>query len=238
MRTILLSICFLLAIAGYSQSYVDSGIRHFNVKEYDEALVDFDEAEKVKVMFTESSIAKIYYYRGMIWVERAEERNNAEEDPILRAYENLSEVSKHDDSWDESIEKAYRRLNAKVMEEVESYEKLLKKADGVEEKIGMLDQQIERLKFAEKLNVSSLINSMLGEANKRAGDIIFEDATDTESMNKAKEYYTEAIKYFEIARYDDPFNKDTINTILELARKLGDAEKLKEYTLLLDLAGG
>lgn len=238
MKPIAFILFFVSALLAGGQSYVDSGIRHFMAKEYDEALVDFAEAEKVKVMFTESSVAKIYFYRGLIWLERAEKRDFAESDPIRLAYENLSEVAEHDDSWEEQITKAYARLNVLVMEQADAYEKQSKKADGADAKTELLDRRIECLVFAEKLGVNSSISALLGETNKEAGDIIFENAADLEAMTKAKKYYEEAIRHYEIARYDDPFNKSTINTILELARKLDDAEKVKEYTLLLDLAGG
>ena len=78
MRPFACILFFVSALLASSQSYVDSGIRHFMAKEYDEALMDFEEAEKVKVMFTESSVAKIYFYRGLIWLERAEKGDFAE----------------------------------------------------------------------------------------------------------------------------------------------------------------
>ena len=239
MKPVLFALFLTTASMVLSQSYVDSGIRHFNIGEYEEAMVDFDNAIEISQMLTETAKAKIYYYRGMIWLKRAEEgRGNAEQDPLMLAYDDLSKVLSMDKDFESQIDDAYRTLSGLLMEEADSYTKQVKKADEVFDKLKLLDQRIEYLALVKELGVVSLVDFYLGETNKEAGDLIFESTTNVLEMQKAKGYYEEAIKHLELARYDDPFSKDIIKTLLTLAERLGDVDRIAEYEKLLDLAGG
>lgn len=240
MKAILIVLFLLTAHWSYTQSYVDSGIRHFNVGEYDEALEDFQSADEIKAMLTQSAIAKIYYYRGMIWLSKAEKSsgNYSEIDPLQNAFSNLTVVTRHDDTWKPQVDEAYSRLNRLLIDEADTYLKLEKKATGMEEKTGLLDKRIEYLLLAKELGISSLTNLYLGQTNKQAGDIIFESTTNVTTMLKAKGYYEESLKHYELARYDDPFSKDIIRDLLTISKRLGDVERIAEYEKLLELAGG
>lgn len=239
MKPALLVFFLITASCSFSQSYVDSGIRHFNVGEYDEAMVDFDNAVGIEAMLTETAKAKIYYYRGLVWLKRAEKsKGNAEQDPLMQAYADLTRVLSMDGEMESQINDAYRDLSGLLMEEADDFLKQEKKADELPLKLELLDKRIEYLKLIEELGVSTLAHLYLGETNKQAGDLIFENTRNVQEMQKAGEYYKEAVRYLELARYDDPFNKGVIRTLLELARRLDDAERVKEYTILLDLAGG
>ncbi len=223
----------------FSQSYVDSGIRHFNVGEYEEALIDFENAAEIQDMLTEAAKAKIFYYRGLVRLKQAEKaKSSAEQDFLMLAYADLQQVLSKDKNMELEVSNAYKQLNALLLEEAEDLLKQEKKADEVDQKLSILDRRIEYLVLAKKLEVSSLVDLYLGETNKQAGDIIFERATSVTEMQRAKAYYEEAIKYLEIARYDDPFSKDIIKTLITLAERLGDVDRLAEYQKLLDLAGG
>ncbi|WP_420577938.1 hypothetical protein [Ekhidna sp.] len=239
MKPVLFVFFLITASCAFSQSYVDSGIRHFNVGEYDEAMDDFEDAIGIQAMLTETAKAKIYYYRGLIWLKRAEKsRGNAEQDPLMQAYDDLTKVLSMDQDMEAQINDAYRDLSGLLMEEADDFLKQEKKADELPLKLELLDKRIEYLKLIEELGVSTLAHLYLGETNKQAGDLIFESTRKVQEMQRAGAYYNEAIRYLELARYDDPFNKGVIRTILELARRLDDAERVKEYNRLLDLAGG
>ena len=84
MKAILIVLFLITGQLAYTQSYVDSGIRHFSLGEYDEALVDFENADAIKSMITQTAVAKIHYYRGMIWLSKAEKAsgNFTEVDPL------------------------------------------------------------------------------------------------------------------------------------------------------------
>lgn len=224
----------------YTQSYVDSGIRHFNLGEYDEALVDFESAEEIKSMLTESAKAKIYFYTGLIWLSKAEKSggNSSEQDFLQLAYDNLSTAMRLDTDWEESVNKAYKQLSTLLMNEADSYIKLEKKADGVDEKTAILDKRIDKLMLVEKLGVSSLVHLYLGQTNKQAGDLIFNSTTNVLEMQKAKKYYEESLKYYELARYDDPFSKEIIEDLLTISKRLGDVDRIAEYEKLMKLSGG
>ncbi|WP_425391893.1 hypothetical protein [Ekhidna sp.] len=239
MKPYLFAFYLITASLVFSQSYVDSGIRHFNVGEYEEALIDFENAAEIQDMLTEAAKAKIFYYRGLVRLKQAEKaKSSAEQDFLMLAYADLQQVLSKDKNMELEVSNAYKQLNALLLEEAEDLLKQEKKADEVDQKLSILDRRIEYLVLAKKLEVSSLVDLYLGETNKQAGDIIFERATSVTEMQRAKAYYEEAIKYLEIARYDDPFSKDIIKTLITLAERLGDVDRLAEYQKLLDLAGG
>ncbi|SNS82763.1 hypothetical protein SAMN05421640_1408 [Ekhidna lutea] len=240
MKLIALVIFLTTAHCIYSQSYVDSGIQHFAKEEYEEAMVDFNNAIDIQDMLTESSKAKIYYYRGMIWLKRAEDSkgNYAEENPVHQAHEDLIKATELDNSWEPHVKDAFVKLNRFLLDEAENYLKLEKKADGIDERTSLLDKRIQYLERAKELEVSSMIDLYLGQTNKQAGDIIFDNTTNVTVMQRAKAYYEAALIHYEIARYDDPFSKDIIEALLTISKRLGDVDRIAEYEKLLELAGG
>jgi len=238
MKPIFFGFFLLTGSLVYTQSYVDSGVRHFNVGEYDEAMTDFDNAKGIAQMLTESAKAKIYFYSGLIWIKRAEKGKNNQQDAVKLAYENLSQVLSMDANLQTDIDIAYNDLSVLLIEKADELLKQEKKAKVTSEKVGLLDQRIEYLKIVKQIGINSLVDNYLGETYKQAGDVIFENASSVSEMDQAKKYYEEAVKNLEIARYNDPFDKGIIRTILDLSRKLDDAERVKEYLELLDLAGG
>ena len=154
------------------------------------------------------------------------------------AYDNLSTAMRLDTDWEESVNKAYKQLSTLLMNEADSYIKLEKKADGVDEKTAILDKRIDKLMLVEKLGVSSLVHLYLGQTNKQAGDLIFNSTTNVLEMQKAKKYYEESLKYYELARYDDPFSKEIIEDLLTISKRLGDVDRIAEYEKLMKLSGG
>lgn len=237
MKPIFFGFFLLTGSLVYTQSYVDSGVRHFNVGEYDEAMTDFDNAKGIAQMLTETAKAKIYFYSGLIWIKRAEKGKN-DQDAVKLAYENLSQVLSMDANLQTDIDIAYNDLSELLIEKADELLKQEKKAKVASEKVSLLDQRIEYLKIVKQIGINSLVDNYLGETYKQAGDVIYNDAGDISGMNQAKEYYEEAVKNLEIARYNDPFDKGIIRTILDLSRKLDDAERVKEYLELLEIAGG
>ncbi len=240
MKAILIVLFLITAQLAYTQSYVDSGIRHFNLGEYDEALIDFENADEIKSMLTQSAIAKIYYYRGLIWLSKAEKAsgNYTEVDPLQLAFSNLTKVLSNDDTWKPQVDEAQIKLSRLLIDEADSYLKLEKKANEVDEKTDLLDKRISYLLLVKELGISSLANLYLGQTNKQAGDVIFNNTTSVTTMQKAKAYYEESLKHYELARYDDPFSKDIIEDLLTISKRLGDVERIAEYEKLLKLAGG
>ena len=240
MKTLKVIVFLLVVFASSAQSYVDLGIRHFGVGEYDEALEDFREAEQIMSMITESSKAKVYYYRGMIWLDRAEKEPGkyAEHDPLKLSFNDLKRVTSMDPSWSPQVEDAYKRLYALIIAEADSYIKLEKKEDELSSKLDLLNSRINYLSLADELAISSNPQLLLGTTNKQAGDLIFANSSNVVELQKAKEYYDEALKHFELARYEDPFSKEIIRDLLTLSRRLADEERIKEYEELLRLAGG
>ncbi len=223
-----------------AQSYVDSGIRHFAAGDYDEALLSFKDAADIESIITESSQAKLYYYRGMIWLMRAEKssENNAEGDPLQLSYNDLTRVLAKDDFWKPQIDEAYDRLYSLILDEADSYLKLQKKADERSQKLELLDSRINYLLMAEGLGISALPTLYIAQTNMLAGDLIFDNSTDFQEMQQAKKYYEESLKYYEQARYEDPFSKKIIQDLLTISTRLGDTERIEEYQKLMELAGG
>ena len=224
----------------YSQSYVDSATELYLKGEYQEALKEFRKAYGLKNVLTDASIGKMYYYRGLTWFAIAENSGAVLEEgsAFTYAYDDLKEVKKYTSKFDRELEEINQRLSYVILNQAEELLKEGKKADNLDESLILLNKRVELLTIVKEFEISSFVTRYLAETNKYAGDLIFKKATDVESMKKAQEYYKVAIQQFEIARYDDPFDKGVIKTILELARKLDDAERVKEYTQLLEIAGG
>ncbi|WP_420315717.1 hypothetical protein [Ekhidna sp.] len=236
MRTYLSMILLFTTLTSFSQSYVDSGIRHFNVGEYNEALVDFEKAVELKDMLTEAAKGKLYFYRALVWLEKARKAGNAEQDHLNLAYADLSIAATKGKSLEVEVNQAFKELNALLIEEADALLKQEKKADQVLLKLSILDKRIEYLTIIKELGISSFTDLNLGETNKLAGDIIFESTTNVLEMQKAKAYYEEALKSYELARYDDPFSKEIISNLLTLAERLMDVDRVEEYQKLMDLA--
>ncbi|MEO9485073.1 MAG: hypothetical protein ABJG47_16555 [Ekhidna sp.] len=240
MRQLLVGLFILATSLLYAQSYIDSGIRHFAAGEYDEALIDFKDAEEIESMITESSKAKLYYYRGIIWLNKAESAVGfAEEDPLQMSFQDLTQVLSMDPDWEPQIKKAYEKLHSLILDEAEDYTKLARKEEALNGQLSLLDTRIGYLQMAEKLEVSTRPILLLGQTNKYAGDLLFDNAgNDLTELKKSRKYYEKALQYYEIARYDDPFSKEIIEELLLISRRLTDAERIEEYEKLLELAGG
>jgi sugar diacid utilization regulator len=97
---------------------------------------------------------------------------------------------------------------------------------------------MQYLSSAKELNINSEVNLLLAQAHKEIGDFHFEVASDLTALQQVKESYEIAIKYYEIARYDDPFSKEIIEDLLDLSMRLDDQTRVEEYEELLKLAGG
>lgn len=240
MKPLFLVFSLIAATSLFSQSYVDAGIRHYAVGEYDEALIDFKDAEEIESMITESSKAKMYYYRGMIYLSMAEKSAGdfAEEDPIQLCYQDLFKVMRMDNSWEPQIKEAYNKLYSLLITEADEYLKFEKKEDEKQDKVRLLTNRISYLIMANSLDVSSLVNLYLGQTNMQAGNLFFQDSNEIGELRKAKEYYIESLKYYEQARYDDPFSKEIIQDLLTISKRINDSDRVEEYEKLLRLAGG
>lgn len=240
MKSILVVFFVLGSWPLFAQSYVDSGIRHYAVGEYEEALIDFKDAEEIESMITESSKAKMYYYRGMIWLKRAEKSSGdfAEEDPLQLCYSDLTKVMSMDITWETQIEEAYERLYPLIIDEAGNYLKLEKKASEIDDKLTLLDRRIEYLQMANGLGVSPFPALYLGQTQKQAGDLLFSNSASVSDLQRAKAYYEVSINHYELARYEDPFSKEIIEELLTLSKRLIDKERIEEYEKLLQLAGG
>lgn len=240
MRSFLIVLFVLSVSTIYAQIYVDSGIQHYHKGEYDEALSEFKNAMELKDVLTENAIAKIYYFRGRTWLAIAEQAkgNYQEIDPIANAFDDLIKVKEHGNQWGNQLDDILSQLNSLLIDEADSYLKQEKKAKRTDEKMALLNQRINYLKQSSELDVSSMVNLYLGQTNKQVGDLIFETTANVTEMQRAKDYYLESLKYYELARYDDPFSKDIIQDLLTISKRLGDVDRIAEYEKLLKLAGG
>lgn len=240
MKQLLVVLFFFISVLVHGQSYVDSGIRHFATGEYDKALEAFEEADEIANMITESAKAKLYYYRGIIWLRKAQKSagSSAEVDPLFLSYTDLTRVLKSDNSWAPQVEEAYETLYPLIIKEADFYLKMEKKEDDLTEKLGHLDHRISYLSMANELETSTNPLLYLGQTNKQAGDLIFSNSSNVSELQKAKTYYEQSVSYYEQARYEDPFSKEIIRDLLILSERLADGERIEEYEKLLKLAGG
>jgi hypothetical protein len=102
MRKSIYLILFSFVLLANGQSYVDSGISKYHSKKYTEALADFETAYEMRGVFTNSSIAKIFHYRGLTRFELIKSgKTNAEAEITL---ENVFQDLKNAIIYDQEIE--------------------------------------------------------------------------------------------------------------------------------------
>lgn len=221
-----------------AQSYIDSGIRHYKAKEFKEALVDFKEAENLKVMFTSSAVGKLQYYRGLTIWELNRGNDEIGEEEVNQILTDFHKAEKLDSSRSEAIELVIDQLYDLVYESSNSIGKKAGKEKSIDAKSQLLSKYVDRLLLCESVKKSEAVELNLAKAYHDFGDLYFQRAEDIIDVQIAEEKYKMAIDYYEIARYNDPYSKEIISALLTLSERMDDPERVKEYTKLLELAGG
>ena len=234
---IISAVCFCAFFLSYSQSYVDSGIRHYDAKEYKEALVDFNEAENAKSLFTSKAVSKLYFYKAMSLYHLTDVEKEAI-GTVLAIHQYFEKSLSLDSTWFSQIDQVETSVTTSLIERADGVLKLASRAKEKEEKINGLKRFIDILKLAEEVKLIPEVELKLAGGYERLGDVYFEDSSNVASLRKAGEYYAQAIKYYEVARYNDPFSKSIIETLLVLSKRMDDPERVKEYSDLMALAGG
>jgi len=238
MRGCLAAFFYFLFFGLFSQSYVDSGVRHFNQGEYREALADLQEAEKVKTVFTELAIAKLHFYHG-VTLYKLQKPIEMDRDKIYFIKEKLDKAIKVDSTnWFARSQEVYQGLADSRIEKAEKMLKEARKQEERELRVSLTKEYIFQLNLSEELVYNPDLELLKAEAYHEVGDLYFEDATKVSSLQEAAKNYQKAIELYEIARYNDPFSKEIIRKILMLSKRMDDPERIKEYSDLLELAGG
>lgn len=235
------SFAILFLVFTYSiqaQSYVDSGIRHYIANEYEEALVDFEEADKLTSLFTEFAISKLHFYRGMSLYKIYGADPKLEMDMIRSIVEDLTKAVSIDSSWNTTAKDVFDAMYTRTLDRSEQLMKQARKLKEREERVAQTNEYIDVLQFAFEIRKDPKVELMTAEAYHEIGDLYFEDSNNVMSLQKAGANYQKAIEFYEIARYDDPFSKEIINALLELSQRMDDPNRVEEYTGLLKLAGG
>lgn len=237
MKTFLSTLFCAVTLFAHSQSYIDSGVRHYDAGEFSEALVDFNEAENVKSLFTSSAMAKLYFYKAMTLYEITDVSREAI-GSILAINQNFDKSLQLDSTWFEQINDTQTQLVGSLIGRGDLIFKQASKAKERLVKIDNLKAYLDVLKLAEEISLTPKVELKLAEGYFMMGDVYFEDSSNVASLQKAAQYYEQAIKYYEIARYNDPFSKSIIESLLTLSKRMDDPERVKEYSELLSLAGG
>lgn len=237
MRVFVVVLLFFGYQFSWSQSYIDSGIRHYNADEFKEALIDFEEAEKVKSMFTAKAIGKLQIYRAKTIWELNKSNEKITDETIDQLLLDLSNAVSVDSIYVEDANTITNGLYSLVQAQVEDLYKKASKEKDVWTRIGILDDYISRLFKIQEIKNTEEVELAIAKAHHEIGDIYFAEE-DIMFLSKAGEYYQSAIEHYEIARYNDPYSKDIIKALLDLSKKMDDPARVEEYSKLLELAGG
>ena len=220
----------------FSQSYVSSGIRHFEAKEYAAALEDFQEAEKIKDVFTKDAIGRLYFYLGMTNYQLL--ASDQPEDQIMVVHDYLNRAINIDSSWSDQSSEVFADLASGIIKRADSQYKKASKTKDEQAKIAGLTEYIRLLTLSLQFRADGEVELLEALAYQQLGDVYFQKTDDIIALDRAGAHYKKAIELYEIARYNDPYSKDIIRSILELAIRIDDPQRVEEYTKLLKLAGG
>lgn len=223
-----------------AQSYVDSGIQKYQVGEFEEAITFFNKGYELRDALPAASLARIFLYRGMCKLELLKSDGESTQAGITveNIYSDINNSEKYENVWPAKLEETKSDLYELAIDYADIMSKLARKENDFIKKSALYNDRIKFLKIASDLSPTSNINQLVGQTHKDIGDLYFESTEDLSKLQIAKQNYEEAIKYFEIARYDDPFSKEIIEALLELSKRLLDQERIDEYKKLLELAGG
>lgn len=227
--------CFSMFLS-LGQSYIDSGIRHFNANEYQEAILDFDEAEKAKALFTAQAVAKLHFYQGMTLYRLADLAYPSAN--MLRIHRYFGKSLALDSAWFSKINEAEVAMLDALMGRAKDLYKQASREKEKTDKADRLEKCLSILKMAEEILMTPEVEIKLAECHHEIGDLFFENVSEVISLQKAGSHYASAIKYYEVARYNDPFSKAIIEKLLILSKRMDDPARVKEYSDLIVLAGG
>jgi len=236
MKVIISIICCFTLFKTYAQSYLGLGIQHYDAREYEEALLDFNDAEKAKSLFTDKAVSKLYFYKAMT-LYHLTDIGQASSDSVLTIHQYFNKSLTLDSAWYPQINETERIIVGILIAKAEIIYKKVSKAKVREDRINGLKRFLAILNLAERLMLTPDIELKLAQGYEDLGDVYFEDSSNLSSLRKAGEYYPQAIKYYELARYNDPFSKSIIERLLMLSKRMDDPERVKEYTDLMTLAG-
>lgn len=233
---------FLLLIAftftTFSQSYVNAGIQHYNLGQFEEANADFIEAEQMKKAFTPSAIGMLHFYQAMTNYKMTDIGSLRIQDvkSILSDFQQAVKIdSAH---WYQESKEVRQMLAAEVNNRASRQLKYLRKIADTENRVAKSLYYIELLELVKELNQGAQVERLMASAYHEMGDWYFDGAVDVSAMQLAGRYYSKAIQHYELARYDDPFSKDILKALLTLSERMDDPSRTAEYTKLLGLARG
>lgn len=221
-----------------AQSYVDSGIRHYIAEEYEEALVDFNEAVSLKSLFTEFAVSKLHFYRGMSLYQIHEGKPTLDLDMIKEINGDLQTSLEIDSSWYETADDVIDAIYNETLEIAEVQLKKARKEKELDARVDQTNGYIDILQTGFEIKKVAEVELLIAEAYHEIGDLYFEDSNNVASLQKAGANFGKAIEYYEMARYDDPFSKEIIKSLLTLSKRMDDPQRVEEYSKLLALAGG
>lgn len=238
MKALLPLFFVLICSFTWSQSIIDSGVRNYNQKNYREALKNLYEAEQMAAVFTEEAIAKLRFYKSQTLWKLNSSENDLIEDLVRDIVEGLRHASATNADWSLLANETYSEMRNVLTNQAERINKAANKQKELDEKIRLKRTYVAKLELVEYIQPSASNELIIAETLHEIGDLYFEAEGEALVMNLASEYYSKALKAYELARYNDPYSKPLIKAVLKIARRTGDAERVKEYTKLLELAGG
>lgn len=229
----------VLGFLAKSQSYIDSGVKHYVSNEFEEALVDFQEAENIKSLFVGLAVGRLHYYKGMtLYKLHADSKDGISDELADQIRLDLNEAVRIDSTWAQPVGEVFSDLHLRYEEKFRSKLKAARKEDSIKDKEQGFLEYLALVDKAHLFQADDGSDLLKAKAYHEIGDLYFQDATNVASLQKAGTYFKSAIEFYEIARYNDPFSKAIISALLDLSKRMDDPERVEEYAKLLQLAGG
>ncbi|MEM7298038.1 MAG: hypothetical protein AAF391_07210, partial [Bacteroidota bacterium] len=201
--------------------------------------VDFKEAENIKSLFVESSIGRLHFYKGMsLYKLHSGSKGGINDEMADQILKDLGEAVRIDSTWFQPVEEVFADLHVQYEERFRVQLKTARREDTVDDKAQAFLEYVALVDKAHLFQADDGSDLLKAKAFHEIGDLYFEDSNNVASLQKAGQHFKSAIEYYEIARYNDPFSKDIIKSLLDLSKRMDDPSRVQEYSKLLELAGG
>ena len=198
-RTIIILLLLAFTFRIYSQSYVNAGIQHYNRGELEEARSDFNEAEKMKEVFTPSAIGKLYFYKALTEFKMFEIKDLGIDD-IRNILGDFNQAIAMDSAlWFQEAENVLGLLSLEVENRAGDLLKDARKILDREDRVAKTHEYSELLNLVEQLDKEAKIDLLRANAYHEIGDLYFNSALDVAAMQEAGKHYSQAIEYYELA---------------------------------------
>lgn len=221
MRFLLLVFCIIPALLPAQQRYISSAIIAYSGGAYDRSIRDLNRVLENPEQVTEEEAGKAYFYRAMARLKLAGSKPEHEElgaDPFLLSHADFrAAISLNGEQWSERSKAVADEL----------YEGLWNTGLSAFDQANYISC-INHLRAASTLKNNFEVNAYLGKAYEALGEDFFISQNTRSVAN-----FRAAVNYLEDAIDIDPECLECARSLVNVATKLNDEERVRKYQHLV-----